>query len=146
MHNKPQIFKDKDGTIIQAGDILFRQVLARRRERPGHKRVAISGMSGEDTIVPDEGRLLEPEEHWITRKVGWVGACMIAERHTYSDFQVLVTHALFNEKGKRIFESAGFDYMNSCFDSTPYKIVNDQQLKEGINVLTAAWDKTGKEV
>ena len=122
MELTPKEFKDKHGRAIRAGDILFRQIWVRRRERPGHRRVAITSMGDNEIIVPDEGRLLEPEEHWITRKVGWSGACMYADRHKFSDFQALVSHELFDENGKRIFESDASKTMNETFDSTVYVI------------------------
>jgi len=54
----PKQFKDKNGNIIKPGDILLREFYARWRERPGHKRVAINGMSGNEVIVSDEGGFL----------------------------------------------------------------------------------------
>ena len=122
--NAPRIFKDKNGSEIKAGDILLRNYIARRRERAGHKRVAVDGMSGADVIVPDEGGLLEGEKHWVTYKVRWDGACMIAERHAWSDFQALSNAEQFDHDGKRIYEGSGFYYMNSAFDSEAYEIIS----------------------
>jgi len=122
LHTKPMVFRDKHGNEIKPGDILYRQIFVRRRERPGHRRVAINGMSGNETIVNDEGRLLDLEPHWITRKVGWVGACLVADRHECSDFQAISSHALFSANGERIFESSATKDMNNCFDGSVYEI------------------------
>lgn len=125
MSEYPEVFKDKNGTSIKAGDVLFRKFFVRHRERPGHKRVAISGMSGEEVIVPDEGKLKEAEEHWVTYRVKWSGACMIAERGDFSDFQALTADEIFDEKGNRISEGSKFHYMNCVFDSSAYEVLND---------------------
>ena len=117
-------FKDKNGSEIKAGDILFRNYIARRRERPGNKRAAVDGMSGADVIVPDEGGLLEGEMHWVTYKVRWDGACMIAERNAWSDFDALCNAEKFDYDGKSINVGSGFYYMNSVFDSEAYEITS----------------------
>ena len=119
-----KIFKDSNGRDIQAGDILYREVFARWRERPGHKRVAINGMSGQEAVVRDEGNLLNATPQWITRKVRWSGACLIAERHEYSDFQAILGATLFDRDGKQVSESSAFDYMNSVFKGEVYTIIN----------------------
>lgn len=122
MTTKQKIFKDKNGAVIQAGDILLRRFFAKWRERPGHKRVAIHGMSGNEVIVNDEGRLTEPVAHWVEYHVRWSGACLIAERGECSDFQALMMAELFDEEGGQIREGAGFHYMNAMFDSALYEV------------------------
>ncbi len=122
LYSTPRVFKDKNGQSIRAGDILFRKIFVRRRQRPGHRRIAIDGMSGREEIVSDEGRFLKPEQHWITRKVGWAGACMVAERADYSDFQAIMGHSLFDEDGKEILEKSAIIDMSNVFDSTVYEI------------------------
>jgi len=122
LHENPKVFKDKHGNEIKAGDILYRQVFVRRRERPGHSRVGIDGMTGNEMIVRDDGKLLDPKSHWITRKVTWSGACMIAEHDNCSDFEEIMTHELFNENGERIYEQSAIIDMNNCFDGSVYKI------------------------
>ena len=54
MNKEMKIFCDMNGLQIKSGDILYREIYTRMRERPGHKRIAISGMSGEESIVCDE--------------------------------------------------------------------------------------------
>ncbi len=122
MELHPKVFRDMHGDEIRAGDILFRQVFVRQRERPGHRRVAIDGMSEREEIVSDEGKLLKPVEHWIKRKVGWAGACMVAEREGCSDFQAIMGHSLFDENGKEVLEKTASISMNNTFDSTVYEI------------------------
>jgi len=130
MSNKiegPKVFKDKNGHVIKAGDILFRKFFIRKRERPGHKRVAFNPMSSEESIVLDEGKLLEKQiSSWIARKVLWSGACMIANVFEVSDYQAIIGgHEQFDpNSGKRIFESNNFQYMNNGFDSSVYEIVD----------------------
>ena len=121
----PRVFVDGAGHSIEAGDVLYREFCARRRERPGHKRVSINGMSGIESIVPDEGGLLAGERHWIKRVVGWSGSCLIADRLDYSDFQVLMGWELFNDDGERIYEGCGSVSMNGVFDSTVYVVVDE---------------------
>ena len=125
MNDFPEVFKDKNGRPIKAGDVLFRKFFVRKRERPGNKRVAISGMSGEEVIVSDEGKLKEAEEHWVTYRVKWSGACMIAERAEFSDFSAVTADEIFDENGKRISEGSKFHYMNCVFDSRVYEVLND---------------------
>ncbi len=120
----PKVFRDMHGKEIKAGDILFRTVIVRERERPHHKRVAICHMSGEESIVSDEGKLLEPKRHWITRKVGWNGACMIAEKGECSDGNGLANGELFDEDGESVFERVANLAMNNSFDSRAYSIRN----------------------
>ena len=105
---------------------LIKYFWARYRERPGHSRVAIQGMSGNQVIVPDEGGLTEATKHWVTYKVGWVGACMIAERYEYSNFQVLMQAELFDEKGNRITTGGAFYYFNSAFESENYEVYKNE--------------------
>jgi hypothetical protein len=120
---KPQVFKDKNGTAIKAGDVLLRRFFARWRERPGHKRVAVEGMSGREVIVSDEGGLKEAQEHWVQYLVKWSGACLIAERGECSDFQALMQAVLFDDNGKQIHEGSGFHYMNNAFNSSVYEVM-----------------------
>ena len=119
-----KIFKDSKGNTIKAGDILYRALYARKRERPGHKRVAINGMSGQEVIVNDEGYLLPAIPQWITRKVVWHGACLVAERDEYSDFQAIMNSSLFDKEGNEISESGAFYYMNNVFKGENYTIIN----------------------
>lgn len=123
-------FFDKNGAEIKAGDTLRRDFFARWRERPGHKRVAINGMSHEETIVPDEGRLLGAEKHWVKYSVVWSGACLVADRINYSDFQVLMQAEKFDSDGNGICEGAGFHYFNGVFDSTVYEICDTPNREE----------------
>ena len=118
----PKVFLDKNRRKIKAGDVLYRTFYARWRERPGAKKVVFNGISGQESIVPDEGRLLEAEKHWVTYKVKWAGACLIAERLDCSDNQVLSQAAKFDEKGTPISEGAEFYYFNNAFKSTVYEI------------------------
>ena len=118
-----KVFRDKNGTPIKAGDTLRRVFYARWRERPGHKRVAFDGMSGNDVIVADEGDLLERKKHWVTYKVKWSGACLVADRLAYSDFQALCGAELFDEAGYKIFEGSAFHYLNANFKSKVYEII-----------------------
>lgn len=122
MKDKMGVFLDRNGREIKPGDILRRDFYARWRERPGHKRVAISGMNSNESIVPDEGALLGAEKHWVTYKVGWAGACLIADRLDSSDFQSLMSAELFDKDGNKIHEGSGFHYFNNVFDSTVYEI------------------------
>lgn len=122
LYATPRVFKDKYGDPILAGDILFRKIFVRRREFPGGRRIAVDGMSEREVVIPDEGKLLEPEQHWITRKVGWDGACMVAERADCSDFQAIMVHSLFDETGEEIFEKCALISMDNTFDSEVYKI------------------------
>ena len=121
---KPKVYKDKNGVKIKSGDILYRKIFMRKYERPGHKRVVSNSMSGLESIIPDEGKLLAPEEHWVTYQVGWVGACMVIEQYKCSDYQGLMNHPTFDENGERIFESSGIINMNNCFDGSVYEIKN----------------------
>ena len=123
--NEMKVFLDGNGIEIKAGDILRRDFYARWRERPGHKRVAIRAMNDEEVIVPDEGDLLESQKHWVTYKVGWAGACLVAERHKYSDFQALTQAELFDEDGRQIHEGSASHYFNGVFDSTVYEVSED---------------------
>lgn len=125
MTSTPEVFTDKNGKIIKAGDVLLRHFFARWRERPGHRRVAINNMSDNEVIINDEGSLKEPESHWVKYHVKWSGVCLIAERGECSDFQALTQAEKFDEKGKTIHEGSGFHYMNSVFDSTVYEVKND---------------------
>ena len=129
MTNEIKIFFDKNGTPIKAGDILYREFYARRRERPGARKVAINSMTGVEQIVSDEGALLPSngEKHWITRKVKWMGACLIAERIDCSDFQVLMQWEKFDENNESVCESSAFDYFNEVYDCTRYEIKNDNK-------------------
>jgi hypothetical protein len=122
-------FKDKNGATIKAGDVLLHRFFARWRERPGHRRVAIEGMSGREVIVSDEGGLKDAKEHWVQYTVKWSGACLIAERGKCSDFQALAQAELFDKKGNQIHEGSGFHYLNDVFDSTVYELVPDAELK-----------------
>lgn len=119
---QPKEFKDKNGTTIFAGDVLLRIFFARWRERPGHRRIAINGMSGNEVIVMDEGPLKDPHAHWVKYHVKWSGACLIAERGECSDYQVLSQAEKFDAKGREIHEGGAFHYMNSVFDSTVYEV------------------------
>ena len=119
---EPKTFKDSAGKTIRPGDILYRQFYARWRERPGYKRVAEGSLSGRDVIVSDEGGLKPPTSHWVTYIVEWDGACLIAKRHTWSDFQALTGAEHFDAKGRKISERAAFHYMNGCFNSRKYTI------------------------
>ena len=121
--NLPQEFKDRKGEIIKARDILIRWFYARWRERPGHKRVAIEGMSGLDVIIPDEGRLEKAQTHWAKYLVKWSGACLIAEMIDCSDYQSITQAELFDEKGQQVHVAPGFYYFNKVFDSMIYEIV-----------------------
>ncbi len=125
--NEMKVFLDKNGTKIKPGDILYREFCVRWRERPGGRRVAINGMSGNESIVSDEGDLLPTEERrrWITRRVEWRGACLVAERLGYSDFQSLMQAQLFDKDGNSIHETTASLDMNSVFDSTVYEIRNN---------------------
>jgi len=124
MNNEIKVFQDRNGRIIKVGDILFRGFFAKWRERPGGRRVAINGMSGNELIVADEGDLKDGEKHWVTYKVGWSGACMIAERHEASDFQALMQAELFDFDGGSIREGSGFYYFNDVFESENYTVRN----------------------
>ncbi len=118
-----KVFKDKNGIEIKPGDILRLKYFARWRERPGHKRVAIEGMSEREVIVPDEGRLKdEVEEGWADYKVKWSGACLIVELDSYSDFQTLAGARLFNEKGENVRRVCNFEYCNEVFDPSIYEV------------------------
>lgn len=119
-----QIFRDRNGRPIRAGDTLFREVYVRMRERPGHKRVAMQSMGDREVIVNDEGDYLPASPQWITRKVAWSGACLCAERDEYSDYQMIMSGTLFDRDGEQISESSAFHYMNSVFDSTVYTIIS----------------------
>lgn len=122
MQMQPSQFKDKNGVTIKAGDILICRFFARWRERPGHKRVAVESMSGRDVIVSDEGGLKDAEEHWAKYNVGWMGACLIAERGECSDFQTLMQAERFDAKGKMIDIGSGFYYLNGAFDTTKFEV------------------------
>lgn len=118
-----KIFKDKNGIEIKAGDVLLRKFIARMREYPGRKIVTVNSMSSRELIIPDEGKLLNREEHWVKYHVTWSGACLIAERGDCSDFQILIQSELFDYDGNKICEGSGFHYFNEVFDSTQYEIV-----------------------
>jgi hypothetical protein len=120
-HSTMKTFYDKHGVEIKAGDILRHDFFARMRERPGHKSVAMNGF-GEDVILPDEGILLGAQSHWVTYKVEWRGACLIADRYECSDFNVLLNAELFDENNKHIYEGDTLHYFNNIFDSTLYEI------------------------
>ena len=123
-----KVFKDKNGVKINPGDVLRHVFFVRHRERPGHKRVAVEGMTGREVIVLDEGQLKDGTEvHWAEYHVRWCGACLIAERVSYSDFQALMQSECFNEKGERVSVGAAFYYMNSAFNSTVYEVRNGLQ-------------------
>ncbi len=122
MEDTVKVFLDKAGKEIKPGDILRHDFYTRCRERPGHKRITINGMSGNESIVSDEGQLLGAKKGWITYKVGRSGACLIAKRFKSSDFQAISSSELFDNEGNHIYEGAGFHYFNSTFDSTVYRI------------------------
>jgi hypothetical protein len=131
LKNEMKVFLDIDGTPIKAGDVLYREFYIRWRERPGGRRVAINGMSGSESIVNDEGGLLERKKCWITRKVGWMGACLVAERLEYSDFQDLMQGEAFDGDDKEVYEQSATFNMGIAFESERYKIVSrevDQEL------------------
>lgn len=125
MSDLPKEFKDKNGKVIKAGDLLIRHFYVRRREHPGRRRVAIQGMSGNEVIVSDEGGLLDAERHWITYRAEWDGACLIADRDDCSDLNIVLQSSKFDENGNPINEGDGFHYFNSVFDSTVYEIINE---------------------
>lgn len=120
----PKEFRDRKSTVIKPGDELLIEFVAKFRERPGGRRVAVNGMSGQEVIVSDEGRLKETgEKCWAKYRVKWSGACLIAERGECSDFQTVMQAELYDDKGRRAHAPAGFHYMNEFFDSTAYKII-----------------------
>lgn len=119
-----RIFKDRNGKEIKVGDTLYRELFARKRERSGHKWVAIQSMGDREVIVSDEGALLNATPQWITRKVTWSGACMCAVRDEYSDFNEIMSSSLFDKAGNAISESAAFYYMNNVFRGEDYTIID----------------------
>lgn len=123
----PKQFKDKNGRIIKAGDVLIRRFFSRTRENAGRRRVAIEGLSGKEVIVNDEGSLMEPKEHWVKYHVEYSGACLIACRGECSDFQALTCAELFDSKNRKISEGSWFHYLNSVFDSKVYEVYNEPQ-------------------
>ena len=122
MSSKPKVFKDCNGREIKPGDVLIRRLFARRRERPGHRRVALD-MMGNEVVVNDEGGLVEPVECWVKYKVSWSGACMTADRVACSDLSLIHSSALVDKNGKEASDGAGFHWMSELFDSTVYEIL-----------------------
>ena len=116
--------KDKNGREMQAGDTIRLSCNVQHRERPGGRRVAISGMSGVESIVPDEGMLLEPEAHWVDFEVKWSGACLISERVGASDIQAILSGVCTSvTSGKWVGAASALHYLNDRFDGSEYEVV-----------------------
>ena len=114
---------DKNGREIQPGDTIRMTFNVRRRERPGGRRVAIEGMSGNEVIVPDEGGLLAPSVHWVDFAVRWSGACLIAERTAQSDFQTIMSAECFDiATGKSVSASTAMHYINAAFNGANFEV------------------------
>ncbi len=100
--------KDKNGRTIQAGDTIRMVLKVERREFPGRSRVAIHGMSGNEVIVPDEGKMLPATTEWADYLVKWSGACLVAERVSQSE------NAQY---------TAGSYYLNSAFRGEEWEVM-----------------------
>ena len=116
--------KDKNGREIQAGDTIRLIFHNRQRERPGRRRVAVHGMSGNDVIVSDEGGWMPITTQWVTFSVKWCGACLIAERLETSDLQVV----MFGENvsitsGESVSASSAWHYLNSVFNGADFEVL-----------------------
>lgn len=122
MSQEMRTFKDKNGKTIKAGDTLIHKVRVKVRERPGAKRVAVRGMSGEEVIVPDEGKVTGFESLWIEYIVKWDGACLVAERAGCSDFNLLFGYEVVGDNGRGPSIGAASHYFNNAFNSQAFEV------------------------
>jgi hypothetical protein len=121
-----QVFLDKYGQPIQAGDTIRCEFYLKSKEFPGRKRVIINSMNYDESIVPDEGEdVLDFDTlHFIEREVKWSGACLIAERANTSDFNALCQGTFVDADGNHIRESiAAIHYLNAGFKSQFYEVL-----------------------
>jgi hypothetical protein len=117
--------KDKNGRTINPGDTIRLTFNARQRERPGGRRVAIQGLSGNEVIVSDEGGLLAPAVHWVDFAVEWDGACLMARRVSTSDFQAVMSGECTSvSTGKPVSASSAMEYLNSVFNGADFEVMN----------------------
>ena len=123
MSNTAEKFYDKNHKEIKPGDVIRISFYARWPQRPGHKRVAESGMSGRTVVVPDEGQLLEAEKHWYTYEVSWSGACLIAKRKDCSTYKMLSQADTTDEEGNRVSPGAGSFFLSSVFKSGRWEVI-----------------------
>jgi hypothetical protein len=115
--------QDKNGREIQPGNTIRMVFNVRQRERPGARRVAIEGMSGQEVIVNDEGSLGSPIPHWVDFVVDWDGACLVAKRVSMSDSQIIRTGECTSiMTGKRIDTSSAIHYLNTAFNSGDFQV------------------------
>ena len=119
LQSSPKEFYDKHGKKICAGCLIKLTAKVRKRERSGECRVAYNGMSGERSIVPDEGELDKGTKEWVTFRVGWSGACLVAEREECSDFDRIQSG---ETKGK-ISLQPWRHLMGACFDSSKFEVM-----------------------
>ena len=116
--------KDNNGREIQAGDTIRMTFHNRQRERPGHRRVAVNGMSGNDVIVPDEGGLKPATTQWVTFSVKWSGACLIAERLETSAFQAVMSGENVSiTTGESVSASTAMHYLNEVFNGANFEVL-----------------------
>ena len=115
--------RDKNDREIQPGATIRLAFNVRRRERPGGRRVAINGMSGQEVIVNDEGALGAPTQHWVDFSVEWDGACLMARRVGTSDFQAVMSGECTSiAAGNHVGASSATHYLNSAFKGADFEV------------------------
>jgi len=83
--------KDKNGREIHPLNTIRWTFYNKQPVYPGRHRIIIDGMSGEKSVLSDDGGFLAPTVQWVDFKVRLSGACLVIKRVKVSDFQVVMT-------------------------------------------------------
>ena len=85
MQLEPTKFIDKNGVEIKAGDLIkIEHVYENRQFRDREKFIRMD--DGHTVSHYDEGDTIANSLEWVTFRVQWWGACMVATRENYSSF------------------------------------------------------------
>lgn len=85
MQLEPTKFIGKNGVEIKAGDLIKIEHIYKNcefRDREKFTRMEDSHIA----IHYDEGNVIRTSLEWVTFRVQWLGACMVAIRENYSSF------------------------------------------------------------
>lgn len=129
MQLEPTKFIDKNGVEIKGGDLLYIEHVYENRQFRD-RETFIRMEDGHIVSHYDEGDVISKSLEWVTYRVEWWGACMVAERENYSSLGRYT-----NKRELPINERV--IYLNACFEPELFEVLQEtSDLYNSVSLVT----------